>query len=429
MNKPILRIVLIAFWVVVFIPTVHLLGESSWVSMGPEGGYVKRLVQDYTNANVLYLITADYPSRMFKTTNKGGQWTEMAFSTTINLLALEINRKNPSEMFACGFSVFYRSTNSGSTWTSVYLSSGNFYDLASDSVDQNILHACGYEWNSVAGTASMIYLKSTNKGSTWNKSVLPTIENGYGFAVAVEAKNSNRVWVGGYQYAAGLTTPKLFRSTNGGTGWTDVTGTLAGTVQDMIIDSTGVKRIIVVTTANTFYSTNNGASWNTCTGFPYGYRITQDPKNKTIFYIAGYNNVYKSTDGGMAWNVYTSGLSSAKSGSDILVDRSNSNIIFGGYQTGFYKSTDGGTNWNTFNGGLLISNITALELTPGASPALFAAVYNEQLYKTTNPLAKADQALSVTWTKLPTFIDCHNLTDVQVLPTDPNVMLAFEGGG
>ncbi len=65
----------------------------------------------------------------------------------------------------------------------------------------------------------------------------------------------------------------------------------------------------------------------------------------------------------------------------------------------------------------------------GASPALYAGVYNEQLYKTTNPLAKADQVQAVTWVKLPTFIDCHNLTDIQVFPSNPNVILAFEGGG
>jgi photosystem II stability/assembly factor-like uncharacterized protein len=408
----------------------QLFGQSSWISIGPEGGSVSRIAQDFSNANVLYLISADYPQKMFKSTNKGGQWTEMAMGFSSSLVSLELNRKNPSEMFTCGYGSFYRSTNSGSSWTTVNLSNGYFYDLTPDSVDQNILHASGYEWNSSTSTTNMIYLKSTNKGSDWNKSFLPTIENGFGYAVAVEPKNSNHVWVGGYQYAGGVTAPKLFRTTNGGTSWTEVTGTLSGDIQDIFVDSTNVKRILVVTTATTYYSTNNGASWNTCTGYPNGHRITQDPSNKNTFYIAGYSNAYKSTDGGMGWNVYINGLSSAKNGSDILVDRTSSSMVFGSYLTGFYKSTNSGTDWNSFNTGLQISNITALELSPEATPTLYAAVNQMSLFKTTNPLQKVGQADAVVWQMLTKFWDDSNtkLTDLKILPTNPNILYASDLG-
>ena len=402
-------------------------GEA-WISMGPDGGSIKRLLQDPTNPNVIYIISGSYPSRMFKSIDKGSQWSEIALDFQINLNALEPNRKNPSEMFTCGGGLFARSTDSGATWSSIVVSGFNFYDLIPDSTDQNILHGCGYDWNSVTQIASIAYFKSTNKGADWSKSVIPSLERAYAYAVAPDPKNSRHVWIGGLEQIGGVTGAKLCRSTNGGTSWTDMTGTITGTVQDIFIDSTDVKRILVVTSANTFRSTDNGASWQPCSGFPSGNRVTQDPKNRNTFYIAGFNKAYKSTDGGVKWSAYSNGLTGG-TGYDIAVDRSASDNLFGAYDFGFYKSTNGSANWNPSNAGLALSNVTAVKLIGGSAPALLAAYFNDGLYKTLQPLGKVHQSQTVGWTRLPTFYDCHNLTDLLVSPADPKVLYAFEGGG
>jgi len=402
-------------------------GQGTWVPIGPEGGAVAKFFQDPANGNNLYLLSGTYPAVLMKSTNKGNSWT--AFSTIQGSAAsFTVNAKKPSEMYMGGYYNFSRSTDSGASWTSNYQNNRSFYAVSVDSFNQNVLYGCGYEYN--GSGYLMAYFKSTDKGNTWSSSVMPvTMETGYANAMAVESKNPKNIWIGGYIVSGSEVLPKLFKTTNGGTSWIDATGKISATVVDILIDSTNVKRIFLLTQAGFLKSTDNGLSWSPNSGFLYGYKLAQDPKNKNTLYIGSSSQIYKSTDAGVNWNAYTNGLSSAGMCNGIVVDKTNSANVFYGGSTGFFKSTDGGQNWNAFSGGLLLANITSLKMTQGSPPVLYAAFSGDGLYKTTNPTGKAEKPEAVTWTKLPRFYDCHNLTDLQVSPIDPNVLYAFEGGG
>ncbi len=402
-------------------------GQGTWIPIGPEGGAVAKFLQDPANGNNLYLLSGTYPAVLMKSTNKGSSWT--IFSTIQGSAAsFTVNSKKPSEMYMGGYSNFSRSTDSGASWTSDYQKNKSFFAVSVDSFNQNVLYGCGYEYNSNA--ALMAYFKSTDKGNTWSSSVMPvTMDAGYANAMVVEPKNSKNIWIGGYTLSGSDVLPRLFKTTNGGTSWIDATGKVAGTIHDILIDSTNVKRIFLITGAGVFKSTDNGLSWSQNSGFVYGYKLAQDPKNKNTLYVGSYTQIYKSTDAGVNWNACTNGLSLAGSCNSIVVDKTNSANVFYGGSIGFFKSTDSGQNWNAFNSGLLLSSITSLKVTRGSPPALYAAFSGDGLYKTTNPMGKAEKPGAVTWTKLPRFYDCHNLTDLQVSPIDPNVLYAFEGGG
>jgi len=406
---------------------VSSVAAQTWVSIGPEGGAVAKLLQDPANNNTLYVLSGDYPASFYKSTNKGGNWNAVV-RVQGSAASFAINGKKASEMYMGGYSNFSVSTNSGTTWTSNYHYNKTFYALSVDSANQSILHASGYEWNGTR--AVMAYFKSTNKGSSWTSTGMPgTADYGYANALAVDPKNSKNIWVGGYIRVGDNTFPKVFRTTNSGTNWTDVTGTITGFVEGILIDSTNVKRVFVLTYGGVFKSTDNGTTWSKNSGSVYGYKLTQDPKNKNTLYAGYYNQVFKSTDGGSNWTGYTTGLTLAGMCNGLCVDRGNSLNIFYGGSMGFYRSTDGGVNWNAYKSGLLLSSITSVKIAQGSPQLLYAAFAGDGLYKTTNPMGKAGMPEAVSWTRLPTFYDCHNLTDLQISPTDPNVLYAFEGGG
>jgi photosystem II stability/assembly factor-like uncharacterized protein len=410
---------------VVFGP-VQLLGQS-WVSIGPEGGAVAQLLQDPANNNNLYLLSGNYPANFIKSTNKGSSWNEIT-QVKGSAASFTINWKKPSELYMGGLGNFSVSTNSGSSWTSNNSFSKSYYDVSVDSFNQNILHGCGYDYSS--GKTLMAYFKSTDKGTSWTSSVMNiTMDYGYAYALAVDPKIPKNIWIGGFIYAGGNLSPKVFKTTNGGSNWSDMTGTIVGQVQDIVIDSTNVKRVFVLTMGGVFKSTDNGSTWIQNSGYVYGYKLTQDPKNKSILYAGSYNMIFKSTDGGINWQSYNSGLTVAGTCNSLFVDRGNSQNVFYGSSKGFYKSTDAGQNWNAFSSGLLLSNVTSVKIAKGTPQTLYAAVSGDGLYMTTNPTGKAQKPGAVTWTRLPTFYDCHNLTDLQVSPTDPTVLYAFEGGG
>jgi photosystem II stability/assembly factor-like uncharacterized protein len=397
---------------------------QSWVSIGPEGGAVAKFLQDPANGNNLYMLSVAYPAVFIKSTNQGGSWT--AVSTVQGSAAsFTVNPKKPSELYMGGYSNFCRSTDSGASWTSIAQNSKSFYAVSVDSFNQNILYGCGYEYT--GGNSVMAYYKSTDKGTTWSSTFLSgSSESGYANVLAVDPRNPKNIWIGGYTVSGSIVNPKVFKSTNGGAGWTDATGKLTGTIYDMLIDSVGVKRIFVLTGSGFFKSIDNGLSWSQNAGYVWGYKIAQDPKNKNTLYVGSSAQIYKSTDGGVNWNPYTNGLVTAGSCNGIAVDRTNSAHVFFGGSVGFFKSIDAGVNWSPSNSGLLLSSITSLKMSQGT---LYAAFSGDGLYKTTNPMGKAEKPEAVSWTRLPRFYDCHNLTDLQVSPTDPNVLYAFEGGG
>jgi photosystem II stability/assembly factor-like uncharacterized protein len=417
----------------------NALCASAWVSIGPEGGAVSNIAPDPKNSNVLYLASAARAEnpvvKIYKSTNKGNSWTFLS-SVQGFVNCFEVSRRKNSDLFLGGNSVFFRSTDSGVTWSNFYPNQG-FYEVTSDSLDANVVHACGYDFSTPK--TSMAYFKSTDKGTSWNSALPPMPATGdysYAYDLAVDPKNSKIVWIGGFirDNETNTSNSALFRTTNGGTSWTDVTGTISGEVYDINIDSTAVKRIVVLTSSGVFRTTNNGTLWQPNSGFvsPY-YKecLAQDPKNKNIFYVGGYNCIYKSTDGGVNWNSYLTGIS-GEGCSTILVDQGNSSNVFLGNVGGVLKSTNAGETWAGSNAVLILGNVTALELKPTAPSILYVAMEYSDLYKTSNALGKADSPQTVSWEffyKIPDCTSWHVEKNIFCEPTNPDVMVILKGYG
>jgi len=412
-------------------------GQGNWIPIGPEGGGISSIAQDPKNSSVLYLASearAENPIvKIYKSTNKGGSWTFLS-SVQGYVSCFEVSRKKNSDLFLGGNSVFFRSTDSGVTWSSFYPNQG-FYEIASDSLDANVVHACGYDFSTPK--TSMAYFKSTDKGTSWTSARPPmsaTAEGGYAYDMAVDPKNSKTVWIGGYIRDNNTINSALFRTTNGGTSWTDVAGTIGGQVYDINIDSTTVKRIVVLTSSGMYRTTNNGISWQQNSGFvsPYNKEcLAQDPKNKNTFYVGGYNCIYKSTDGGVNWKSYLTG-SSGGGCYTILVDQGNFSNLFLGNVGGVLKSTNGGDTWAGSNTGLILANVTALEIKPTAPSVLYVAMEYSDLYKTNNALGKADSPQSVSWEfffKIPDCSSWHVEKNIFCEPSNPDVLYVFKGYG
>lgn len=123
---------------------------------------------------------------------------------------------------------------------------------------------------------------------------------------------------------------------------------------------------------------------------------TYDPNNPNVIYIGPANGgVWKSTDNGITWNPLTDNEVSMAMGA-IVVDPTNSNIIYAGtgeatysgasyYGRGLLKSTDGGVTWTNYTSGLPSSTyFSRLKIRPNSSNQLLAALGSSGLYRTTN---------------------------------------------
>jgi photosystem II stability/assembly factor-like uncharacterized protein len=164
----------------------------------------------------------------------------------------------------------------------------------------------------------------------------------------VSAVNANVGWIGGN---SGV----VLRTVNGGTNWTNVTGSPIGTNAIYCICGIDANTCLVSTSPSATYvfrTTNGGANWtqvftqaggfiddikfkNATTGFMYG-----DP-------VGGRWSLWKSTDAGATWD--SAGLYLAQAGSEAGWNNamwlSGDNLWFGTNNTRVYKSTNFGSAW------------------------------------------------------------------------------------
>ena len=193
-------------------------------------------------------------------------------------------------------------------------------------------------WNSpfILSTAnpSVLYFgdvhihKSTNSGAAWS-----TINSGNpldgnpALSMAMSATSADTVYVG----TAPISAPAhVFRTTNGGTSWQNVTGTLPNR---------------------------------------YPMDLAVDPQNSRIVYAAmggfGSGHLFKSTNAGASWTDITGSLPDAPAtGSRCLPAASQKFDVYAGNDLGVYVLTDGG--------GRAGANLARVSPTPPSPPIVIS---------------------------------------------------------
>ncbi|HIE05316.1 MAG TPA: T9SS type A sorting domain-containing protein [bacterium (Candidatus Stahlbacteria)] len=180
--------------------------------------------------------------------------------------------------------------------------------------------------------------------------------------MASDPNNSSIYWCGGRYYNGSNYVMGVAKSTNGGSSWTRYNLTTStGFAYAITVDPTSSSIVYAGGNGGLFKTTNGGANWSNITGSVSGtiYAISIDPSDPEVVYAGASGGTYKSTNGGSSWN--SLGLSSVKA---VLIDPDDPNTIYAGTASGVYKSTQGGSNWNQMNDGLDNTNVTSLGIDP-----------------------------------------------------------------
>jgi hypothetical protein len=166
-------------------------------------------------------------------------------------------------------------------------------------------------------------------------------------------------------------------------------------------------------------STNAGVSWtNYTTGLPsqtYCSRIVVRPGNTNqIFAAMGSSGLYKSTDAGVTWSQVVSGRCD-----DVLFDPTGNTAYIVGSGTGYRVSTDGGVTFNT-NTTLSMGTRNHIALCKNVPSVLYCAVYSGSsitTFKSTNSGTNFTQvAVGTNFNGGQAWYDFY----MQVNPFDPN---------
>jgi photosystem II stability/assembly factor-like uncharacterized protein len=354
----------------------RLLGSLQWRCVGPHrGGRVVAVAGDPAAPMTFYFGAC--AGGVFKTTDGGTYWDNVSdgFFETAAVGAIAVAASDPNVVYAgtgeaCirgnvshGDGV-YRSTDAGRTWTNVGL--GDTRHIGRVRVhprDPDLVYvaALGHAWgpNRERGV-----FRSDNGGATWEH-VLFRSERAGAVDLSMDAQNPRVLFAAMWQaqrtpwsMASGGPDSSLYRSTDGGDTWTDVTRSpglprgVLGRIGVAVSPADG-RRVYAVVEADDgalFRSDDGGATWQRCSeeaglrGRPWYYmHVFADPVDVDTVWVADYS-LWKSTDGGKS---FAEVATPHGDNHDLWIDPANPRRMIEGNDGGACVTFNGGDSWST----------------------------------------------------------------------------------
>ncbi|MEO0074039.1 MAG: T9SS type A sorting domain-containing protein [candidate division WOR-3 bacterium] len=212
------------------------------------------------------------------------------------------------------------SSDGGAVWTQIdsWFSDGGSCLVHPDSTNIVITGGAGPSY-------SFCLSVSRDSGRNWTRFDLSGSTYGTCQAIAVAPGQPAKIYAGGAVGSAGA----VYVSTDYGRNWTRTTGSLRDTVYSLAVHPTNPATLLAACPSGIFRSTNSGASWTDLsagTGFKAVLFYQGSPD--TIL-AAGRSGVCISTDAGARWTRLQAGLEGIPVLSLALADRDGDFLIAG----------------------------------------------------------------------------------------------------
>jgi len=395
-------------------------GGETWTCVWEGDSLVRFVHVNPQNSNVVYASTGIFDREAYndvglgvlKSTDAGNTWIQINNGLT-NLFVgfLEMHPNNPDILFAAtgmnqqdkyGYTHggIFKTDNGGGTWRHILSHSYVLNSVAISSSEPNTVYAAG----------EGIFYRSEDSGESWSylgQWGPPGIYPGQPIGLAVSPENRMLVFANNYNGGN-------FKSDDGGITWVNASDGYTGANLRMIkVDPGNARKVYCVGRSGTYKSSDGGSTW---TGLNYDPLIGNDdravavhPSNPGIIYVTkvGYGQIFRSIDGGMSWKqLYQYPLdynsSNWHSFRAVKLSPSNPSIIYAGMRRvqnigmydpadgpshGMFKSSDGGQTWNQINNGLeetYRKSINEILIDPDDPEIVYIGTYKNGIWKTTN---------------------------------------------
>jgi len=255
----------------------------------------------------------------------------------------------------------YKSTDAGKTWRHMGLEDTQTISrIRIDPNNPDVVYVAALGHPAAPNDQRGIF-KTTDGGETWKKVLYRDDKTG-GVDLSVDPKNSQVIyaslwesWRKSWGMSSGGPGSRLFKSTDAGENWTEITrnpGLPKGVIGKIgvsvsAVDDNRVYALVEAADGGVFRSDDAGTTWtlvnseNTLRQRAFYYAdITADPMDKDLVY--GENvGFYKSTDGGKTWEQVRGGDSH-----DIWIDPKNDKRFVVSNDSGSTVTTNGGQTWS-----------------------------------------------------------------------------------
>ncbi|OGU71412.1 MAG: hypothetical protein A2V93_00170 [Ignavibacteria bacterium RBG_16_34_14] len=423
----------------------------------PSSSYFSRLIIRPNHSNEL--LAALGTSGLSRSTDFGQSWTTIVGGRCDDVLF----SLTGDTAFAVGSGIggLRRSVDGGASFSTfgTGLSSGTRTHFDYCRSNPSVMYAAVYSGSSVSP------YKSTDYGANWSLAGSGLSGGGqawYDLHCKVNPWNPNLVYIGLID---------VFRSTNGGTSFTNITnGYQGGNVHvdqhNLFFHPTDQNTFIVTNDGGIWRTTNNGNSFvnlNQNLTLTQFYRIAASPFNpgrilggtqdngtqqtfSTLNWAAAFGGdggevcfnpfdsnfilgetqnggLVRTTNGGTSWNDAVSGIASENVAwvAPIIAHPNNSGEFFVARQR-IYRSTNNGGSWTAISGNVNGSSAVRELAISKSNPTIMFAASGTQVFKSTNGGA--------VWTNVTSGLPARTITSVYVHPSNSDAaFLTFSGFG
>jgi photosystem II stability/assembly factor-like uncharacterized protein len=311
-------------------PLEQLLASFKWRSIGPDrGGRSIAVTGVKGQPKVAYFGAVG--GGLWKTTDGGMKWAPVTDGqlTSSSVGAVAVSESRPDTVFiGMGESCIrgnimpgdgvYKSTDAGKTWTHIgFTSSDAISKIRVHPTNPDIVFVADFGKYSGPSDERGVF-KSTDGGRTWQRKLFRNNQTG-AVDVEIDRRNPNVMFAAlweayriEYQMSSGGPGSGLFKSTDGGETWSEITrnpGLPQGVVGKITIgisgaDSNRVYALIENENGGLFSSDDAGATWKLVNAgrnirqraFYYTH-VFADPNNKDWVYALN-TSAFRSVDGG-----------------------------------------------------------------------------------------------------------------------------------
>jgi photosystem II stability/assembly factor-like uncharacterized protein len=356
------------------VPTARL-KALEWRSIGPAatGGRIADIAAARSPGRPAEIYVATTTGGIFKSVNEGVSWTPVfdRAGGMMSIGAVAVAPANPSIVWAgtgeadnrqsssWGDGV-YKSADGGASWQKMGLDDTRHVGrIVIHPGDPNTVYvaATGHLWGS---NSERGVFKTTDGGQTWRK-VLYKDENTGAIDLVMDAQDPDVLFAAMYQrqrkgwgFNGGGPSSGIYRTTDGGATWTELTNGLPPGDKGRIglcafaSDSRILYAIVEGEGGGVFRSIDRGDTWEHMSGMNprpmYYSRIVVDPREVNRLYMMGSNRgFYISDDGGRNFR----DVFSSVHGEDhaLWIDPDNTNHLAIGGDGGVSISFDRGLTW------------------------------------------------------------------------------------
>ena len=279
---------------------------------------------------------------IWETRDRGATWQQRLTGTEMNsCVRVRWDPHNAMRVYAVG-SGAWRSTDAGLTWTNI--DGGAVTDIDFHPTLANRI----YTYRTSVGAKL-----STNGGTTWSTlgSFPGSPDLGRG-SIAVAPSNPSYVYCAVAAFGPNASLEGVFRSTNGGTSWTDVSPANYMANQgwyNNVIDVSPLNPAFVLAGGVTLMKTNSGGnSWTEVvnSNLHVDYHCIRWSDDGAKIYVGTDGGWMHSSDGGANWNSQTNVVPITQF-YHFDTGRNAPQLMVGGSQdNGFARTSNGGATWD-----------------------------------------------------------------------------------